>query len=300
MGYSARFDLPNGGKAMRPLVLRNGRWRSQGLPSPRPLYRLPALAERPDAPVLVVEGEKTCDAAEEIFPGYIPITSIFGANASHKSDWSPLQGRSVTIWPDNDENGYMYAREVAVLALKSGAGSVSLVKLPEILPKGWDLADSVPPGVNLDRLLAEAEDLAPDWEEGDVVQKPERQASGDSQADRLLNLARQEIQDLYADGDTTYADVVASGVRESFKIHSKDFRRWLRMLCYDRWTRGATKDMVNHVEENLDAQAARSRQQRVHLRSAVYEGKLYIDIGDSSRHVVEIEAEGMGFEPMNP
>ncbi len=38
-------------------------FRASRFPCPRPLYGLHLLAERPEAPVLVVEGEKTADAA---------------------------------------------------------------------------------------------------------------------------------------------------------------------------------------------------------------------------------------------
>ena len=49
---------------------------------------------------------------------------------------------------------------------------------------------------------------------------------------------------------------------------------------------------MNHAEENLDAQAARAGQRRVYLRTATHGGKLYIDLGDDSWRVVEIDSEG--------
>ena len=64
-----------------------------------------ALWERPDAPVLVVEGEKTSDAARKLFSSYVPTTSMSGAKAAHLSDWAPLKGREVVVWPDNDPDG---------------------------------------------------------------------------------------------------------------------------------------------------------------------------------------------------
>ena len=45
------------------------RWQWKDLPrGRRPLYGLDFLAARPDAPVLVVEGELTADAARILFP----------------------------------------------------------------------------------------------------------------------------------------------------------------------------------------------------------------------------------------
>ena len=80
-GYVARWDRPGGGKEIRPLVLRDGRWRQKGIDSPRPLYNLSELGERPDAPVLVVEGEKTSDAAGKLLASHVPTTSMGGARA---------------------------------------------------------------------------------------------------------------------------------------------------------------------------------------------------------------------------
>jgi DNA primase len=109
---------------------------SKGFPNPRPLYGLHLLAERLEAPVLVVEGEKTADAAAELLPDFVVVTSPFGAKSAGKADWSVLKGREVTIWPDNDEAGAGYA--AAVLRRVPHA---KLVELPAFLRDGWDLAD---------------------------------------------------------------------------------------------------------------------------------------------------------------
>ena len=93
--YVARWDLQDGGKEIRPLVLENRRWKQKGIPMPLPLYNLTGLWERLDAPVLVVEGEKTSDAAGEIFASHVSTTSMFGAKSPHLSDWTPLKDREV-------------------------------------------------------------------------------------------------------------------------------------------------------------------------------------------------------------
>jgi hypothetical protein len=77
VGYAARFDFirddgtPD--KEVLPVTfcdLGDGRcaWRSKGIPAPRPLYRLPELLTRPEAWVIVAEGEKAADAAAVLFP----------------------------------------------------------------------------------------------------------------------------------------------------------------------------------------------------------------------------------------
>ena len=54
--------------------------------TPRPLYGLDRLAARPDAPVIVCEGEKAADAAERLFPEYVAVTSPNGAGSPHCAD----------------------------------------------------------------------------------------------------------------------------------------------------------------------------------------------------------------------
>ena len=84
MFAAARFDLTNGDGT--PILDRRGKQAKDVLPytfgtlrgrlgrhfkappSPSPLYGLDRLAERPDAAVLMVEGEKAADSAAGGFP----------------------------------------------------------------------------------------------------------------------------------------------------------------------------------------------------------------------------------------
>ena len=290
-GYVARWERPDGGKEIRPLVLENRRWCQKGIPSPRPLYNLQALGERPDAPVLVVEGEKTSDAAGKLFSSHVPTTSMNGAKAAYLSDWTPLQGREVIIWPDNDPDGRRYAREVAALAYKAGASKVLSVRLPEGMPPHWDLADPVPGGVDVERLLADAEPAAPEEEEPDAEEEKGGQGHSLSWGDRLFLWARDQTE-LYCDGEDAYADVWIDGHRETLPVHSKGFERWLRGLFLERTGRGATREALTHAQENLDALAVNAGRRRVYLRTASFGDRLYIDLSDDSRRAVEIDSEG--------
>jgi putative DNA primase/helicase len=124
-------------------------WERRGMPTPRPLYRLPQLvAALPEIPVIIVEGEKCADAGNH-YLGDIAVftTSPHGANAANSTDWSPLRGRKVYIWPDNDPNGHKYAEAVAKLAKQAGAKHVAILN-PAIIagqepPSKWDVADAI-------------------------------------------------------------------------------------------------------------------------------------------------------------
>ena len=146
--YVMRFDLADGRKVVLPLCygrmgLGSPQWAWKALPAPRPLYGLQNLAAMPNAPVLIVEGEKAADAAQAIFPAYAVTTWSGGAMAVDKTDFSPLVGRCVVIWPDNDDPGFTAALAVAS-KLERIAQLTSIVLPPDSLPSGWDLADESP------------------------------------------------------------------------------------------------------------------------------------------------------------
>ena len=135
-------------------------------PAPRPLYGLPGLSERPDAPVLVVEGEGTADAAALLFPQHVVISWPNGTNATAKADWSPLAGRSVTLWPDADAPGRKAMQRLAPLLAEQGY-LVQLLEPPATVPEGWDLADADwTPAEAAERLLAWLMPLPADDAEG--------------------------------------------------------------------------------------------------------------------------------------
>jgi RecA-family ATPase len=149
---TARFDLPGQKKQVLPLCFVGNGWHFQAPHDPRPLYGLDRLAEAPSAPVLVVEGEKAADAALLLFRDMVTVTSQGGCKAARKADWSPLRGRDVVIWPDQDEPGRGYARDVETALRQVGARSARIVDVPKDWPAGWDVADSLPPGVTIERL----------------------------------------------------------------------------------------------------------------------------------------------------
>ena len=115
----------------------------------KPIYNLHLIKQFPKAKILIVEGEKTAEAASRMFPKeeMICVTWQGGASAVKKSDWSPLFAREVVIWPDNDMAGSKAASELVQELRKTGMKSISVVDekiLRKEFPEKWDLADSLP------------------------------------------------------------------------------------------------------------------------------------------------------------
>jgi hypothetical protein len=110
----------------------------------RQFYNLPSLNK--SGPVIIVEGEKTCDAAVHVFPNQPILSPNGGLQGFSRSDLSPLQGRSVVIWPDADlawkENAENWAK--LLISISQSIKIVHLTKLiVDTYPK-WDLADPIP------------------------------------------------------------------------------------------------------------------------------------------------------------
>lgn len=145
LGIVARYDGPDG-KEIIPFFKRDGqRWASGAAPVPRPLYGLDELPGY-DGDVVVVEGEKACDAAQKLVSDAVALTWPGGSNAVKKADWSPMRGKNVIVWPDADGPGLKAARDVAEACRTAGAATVRVLTPPSGKPKGWDAADAVTEG----------------------------------------------------------------------------------------------------------------------------------------------------------
>ncbi|MDH5528279.1 MAG: AAA family ATPase [Nitrospirota bacterium] len=148
-----RHDPPGGKKTFRPWDAMRQKF---GDPTPWPLYNQPGIAQA-DTTVLV-EGEKCADALNGA--GFCATTAMHGAGAlskTSKTDWSPLRGKQVIVWPDKDAVGWRYAEAVADAAAKAGARSVAILVPPEDKPEKWDAADAVAEGFDCAGFIRDGE-----------------------------------------------------------------------------------------------------------------------------------------------
>ena len=168
-----RYDHPGGKKEVKYWGLFRQldgslSWMMKAPPKPWPLYGLDRLQGAENGVVLVVEGEKAADAANDLFPRMAVVTSG-GADSASSVDWTPLRGRQVVLWPDHDEPGKKYAGAVAA-QLKGLGITLRVVGVPDQFPDKWDLADPVPAGVlpsDLQQMIGEARP----WN-GEALQAP--------------------------------------------------------------------------------------------------------------------------------
>jgi putative DNA primase/helicase len=292
------------GKEFRPLTLwrePDGKlgWRWESWPPPRPLYGLSRLAERPSAPVVVVEGEKSADAATRLLPGFVAVTSPNGSKSARKADWSQLKGRTVTVWPDADAAGLEYARQVAQLATAAGAVSVAIVSPPADVKVGWDAADALAGGWIPERA---SELIAAAMPAGNEATTAEREGGSPHSApdgrrrtpqrDVLIGLT--EPVELWHDANRiAYATFPVNGHRENWPVRSRDFRLWLSG-CFFEETGGAIGGQA--LEDGLRILEARAvnkgPQHECFTRTGASGGKLFLDLGNPTWNAVEITAHG--------
>ena len=143
-----RYDPPGAKKEFRPWDAKR---RKVAPPDPRPLYNQPGMAK--SETVVLVEGEKCAQAL--IDADICATTAMHGANAPvDKTDWSPLGGKAVLIWPDNDKPGREYAMQAAQAALVAGAVSCAILYPPEDKSDGWDAADAIAEGMDVAEFIA--------------------------------------------------------------------------------------------------------------------------------------------------
>ena len=188
LGYVYRFKTSDGGKETLPLcwcsneATGQAEWHWMAFPEPRPLYGLDRLAAKPEATVLIVEGEKCADAGDAELPDLVVLAWPGGGKAVNKVDWAPLAGRKIITWADCDAKRVVLTRaEREALPDKAAAAEAQAAKplLPEceqpgvktmaqvaaILqglgctvwnvqipppgekPDGWDIADAVAEGL---------------------------------------------------------------------------------------------------------------------------------------------------------
>jgi hypothetical protein len=145
----------------------------------------PWLAEPGPLSLLVVEGEKTADATRRLLasrPDILVLSPLGGGNSVRLCDWgrfakeldaAQCKSLAVHIWPDADHplikrDGScvnpqeIYARTLCEglrEAITRGAPTVksltlARIRLPDTLPKGWDLADGEAEGWTGARVLA--------------------------------------------------------------------------------------------------------------------------------------------------
>ena len=168
-GYVLRI-ISKGGKKFTPTITYcenaagDRRWCMVPFARPLPLYCLDQLVARSTATVVLVEGEKTAEAAQRLLASLVATTWPGGSKAYRHVDFSPLRGRKVVCVPDADGPGRdafcgrrnQRGRAVpGILEMLAEVGAMTRLVEPGLtLSAGWDLADAEAEGWDTAQAIA--------------------------------------------------------------------------------------------------------------------------------------------------
>ena len=194
-------------------------WRWQGFGNDRPLYGLEQLKEKPNDSVLIVEGEKTANAARlnPLFKEMAVVTWSGGCGAVQKSDWSVLKNRNVIVWPDNDKPGLNAAHKISEILKAQGNQNIKIVDLPATLPHKWDLADTVPYGVNLEEVLKNASRSQQNEPHKDISSDSKQHLSKDTILKMVQDFKLDKAFGVLTDNDYQRINTVYDLLKDSYK-----------------------------------------------------------------------------------
>lgn len=277
-GYVIRLEKHNGDKVDKrtpPLAYcENDKgqkaWRWLGFEKENKTpYKIEVLSQDPNKPILVVEGEKTADAAQKLLSEYNVLTWGGGAGNVDKTNWQCLVGKTVVIWPDYDykQSGQEAAQKLQriLIQLNKTAGKESCIGIvdllkhipdPHYLPDKWDLGDQLPKGWTLDTLrqmiqVAKAQaiglEVAADIKTGLVT------ASTNTDSRSTIDLAAKEFVSLAEQYEQTpWKDPQRQKIRES-----------LDKLVSIHWR---NNEFISKIENSGSKAAASNIKIEIHLQ----------------------------------
>ncbi|STY31506.1 DNA primase (bacterial type) [Legionella wadsworthii] len=280
-----RIRLKNhatGEKWIRPMRWIEGKGFSLGEPkflNKKPLYNLHNLAEQSEALVWIVEGEWCADALSHL--GVLSLTSG-SADSVITTDWQPLSGREVIIWPDNDNAGERFAKavisELRLLGCKLWQVNVDALNLPpkgdavdwlRMNPQATDKEIAYLPLIDLSASEAETHEL-----DTITAEKSHRE----NQASTIVNFVIEHMELFHDKNSDVYAQDLLT--RETRRLDSRVFKDWLVSNYYEKTGKSPRDQSVREALSTLGGIARfKGECREVHIRVAKYENAYYLDLG---------------------
>ena len=191
---------------------------------------------------------------------------------------------TVYVWrePDAPELPSRVAARLPGLSVKALVPPANVKDISEAHIKRFDVLEL------LSRLKAEAKTVPVSGSET----KTKKKGKQPSQAEILIALASngEFFHDHHRAGFITIFD---GEVRPTFSVRSSEFRLWLRRAFFRRTGRAPNAQAINDALGVIEAHALFDGPTLpVFVRVAGHDGRVYLDLGDSSWRAVEVDAKG--------
>ena len=194
-------------------------------PNGKPLYNLDKLFLQEKSPVIIPEGEWCVDRLGRL--GALS-TTTGGANSVDKADLQPLAGRSVIIWPDNDEPGKSFKDSLIEKLLPLNC-DIKVIDIESLrLPEKGDFVDwhALNPDATLNDIYRLP--MISIEKNDDVIEE----TSGDkSQTTALVDFTRTRVKLLHDKNAAVYAQDITTG--ETRRLDGRQFKDWLIANFYE-------------------------------------------------------------------
>ena len=226
-----RMDHSDKEKRIRPLSFNGSKWELKEPNFPngkKPLYRLHEIVNPPDETVWIVEGEKCADVLSKLG---LQATTSGSATSAGTADWSSLEGRKVIVWPDNDETGRRYAKDVTKQLSQRNCN----VQWVDISKLGWSVGSVGSDAVDWKLLYPKAtkeevEELPLINPESDDTPAPDSH-QGNS-FPQILGQITKNCELFHSPDRASYATVPINSHKETWLLESAGFKDWLSRRFY--------------------------------------------------------------------
>jgi hypothetical protein len=130
------------------------------------------------------------------------------------------------------------------------------------------------------------------FDEAIAEENGETSGRGPKQADILIDLARSSELFHTPDG-SAFADLDINSHRETWPIRARGFRRWLARRFYEATQGAPSSEALQSALNVIEAKAHFDAPERmVHIRVGGLDGRLYLDLCDTTWRAVEIDTTG--------
>ena len=255
-------------------------------PNGKPLYNLDKLFLQEKSPVIIPEGEWCVDRLGRL--GALS-TTTGGANSVDKADLQPLAGRSVIIWPDNDEPGKSFKDSLIEKLLPLNC-DIKVIDIESLrLPEKGDFVDwhALNPDATLNDIYRLP--MISIEKNDDVIEE----TSGDkSQTTALVDFTRTRVKLLHDKNAAVYAQDITTG--ETRRLDGRQFKDWLIANFYEFSGSSPREQSIREALSTLSGLARyRGECCEVYVRAAHHDGKYYLDLGEPGQsRAVCITANG--------
>ena len=109
----------------------------------------------------------------------------------------------------------------------------------------------------------------------------------------LVDISGREAEYFQTSDGVCYADVFINGIRHTYPIESKSFKRWLRRRYREEKGGLPNSESVSNAVGDILGEAEESRKRKIFTRVGHLDNRVYLDLADDSWRCVEVSSDSL-------